>query len=194
MLAVDGGTLLSGIIRILEQSTSAPIGGKSSSNADDDQQPKLTMTSGPFSGLELPSLIPQYNAYHIFHQLLSTVLITHPHLDHIAGLVINTPLIPLNDPKRIAALPGVIQALKSHIFNGVVWPNLANEDGGVGMITYQRLVDGGDMKVGTGEEKGYVGACEGLATKCLSLVHGSSIRHDDSEGAKEKTYVMHVHM
>lgn len=148
------------------------------------------MTSGPFAGLKLPFLIPQYNAHFIFRHLLSAILITHPHLDHIAGLIINTPLIDAQTartagPKRILALSGVIDALKAHIFNDVIWPNLADEDGGVGLVSYRRLVDGGDTETSTagGGSQGYVEASEGLATKSLSLVHRSSLKENNEKGA-----------
>ena len=35
-------------------------------------------------------------------------------------------------PKTLAALPSTVDAIKHHIFNDVIWPNLTDEDGGVG--------------------------------------------------------------
>ncbi|CAG8909678.1 unnamed protein product [Penicillium egyptiacum] len=161
VVAVDAGTLLAGIIRLLERYIP---------ECRDDQG---MMTSGPFQGLELPYSTAQANAAHVFREIIGAVLITHPHLDHISGLAINTPILEAgNGPKPVAALPSVLSALKNHMFNDVIWPNLSDEDGGAGLLTYQRLVEGGNPRFGRGDSRGYVRACNGLLTKCLSVSHG----------------------
>ncbi len=56
---------------------------------------------------------------------IDSVLLTHSHLDHIAALplmvdsVASRRKLPLN----IYALAGTITALKTHIFNDVIWPD-----------------------------------------------------------------------
>lgn len=131
------------------------------------------MKEGPFKGLELPHETAEANAAHIFREIIGAVLITHPHLDHISGLAINTPILEAgNGPKPVAALPSVLSAMKNHMFNDVIWPNLSDEDGGAGLLTYQRLVEGGNPRFGSGEGRGYVRACNGLLTKCLGVSHG----------------------
>ena len=56
---------------------------------------------------------------------ISSVLLTHAHLDHIAGLALR--IADLNEtrqsPLTIYAPEPVIRALKSHIFNWVIWPD-----------------------------------------------------------------------
>lgn len=161
VVAVDAGTLLAGIIRTLEQYTPS------------SKEVKGLMKKGPFIGLDLPNVTAQANAAYIFREIIGAVLITHPHLDHLAGLAINTPLVEAGSgPKTVAALPSVISAIKNHMFNDVIWPNLSDEDGGAGLVTYQRLVEGGNPRFGLGDAKGYVRACEGLLTKCVSVSHG----------------------
>ncbi|KAG0158521.1 hypothetical protein PDIDSM_6036 [Penicillium digitatum] len=161
VVAVDAGTLLAGIIRLLERYIP---------ECKDDRG---VMTSGPFQGLELPCRTAQANAAHVFREIIGAVLITHPHLDHISGLAINTPILEAgNGPKPVAALPSVLSAIKNHMFNDIIWPNLSDEDGGAGLLTYQRLVEGGNPRFGRGESRGYVRACNGLLTKCLSVSHG----------------------
>jgi hypothetical protein len=165
VVAVDAGTLLAGIIRTLEPYAATGI----SINKDG----KRWMTEGPFVGLELPNVTAQANAAYIFREIIGAVLITHPHLDHLAGLAINTPFVEAgNGPKTVAALPSVIAAIKNHMFNDIIWPNLSDEDGGAGLVTYQRLVEGGNPRFGQGGARGYVRACEGLVTKCISVSHG----------------------
>ncbi|WEW54827.1 3',5'-cyclic-nucleotide phosphodiesterase pde1 [Emydomyces testavorans] len=168
VVALDAGVLMSGIGRILERYTTVERDPKSKTE-------RLKVSEGPFVGLDLPNLTPRANAAYIFRELISAVLITHPHLDHVAGLAMNTPAIEFQSgPKTVTALPSVIAALKNHVFNDITWPNLSDEDGGAGMITYQRLVDGGNMRLGRGDGKGYVKVCEGLATKCMAISHGVS--------------------
>ncbi|PCG89974.1 Cyclic-AMP phosphodiesterase, class-II [Penicillium occitanis (nom. inval.)] len=103
----------------------------------------------------------------------------------MSGLAINTPIVEAsNGPKTVAGLPSAISAMKYHMFNDIIWPNLSDEDGGAGLITYQRLVEGGNPRFGRGESRGYVRACEGLVTKCLSVSHGRCKQRYDAESGR----------
>jgi cAMP phosphodiesterase len=114
---------------------------------------------------------------------LHSFLITHPHLDHISGMAINTPALEYGrEAKAIVALPSTIDAIKNHIFNDVIWPNLSDEGNGVGFVTYRRLIEGGNPRLGLGEGRGYVNVCEGLATKCWGVSHGRCRRRSHSIG------------
>ncbi|WP_227878924.1 MBL fold metallo-hydrolase [Caulobacter segnis] len=54
---------------------------------------------------------------------ISAYLVTHAHLDHVAGLVLASP----NDTKKdIIALAPVNQALADHYFNWTTWPNMGD--------------------------------------------------------------------
>lgn len=164
--------MLAGIIRTLE---------KSKSELKNDSR---VVKAGAFAGLTVPYKTPQANAAHIFREILGAVLVTHPHLDHLSGLAINTPMLEAgNGPKALTALPSVVTAIKSHMFNDVIWPNLSDEDGGAGLLTYQRLVEGGNPRFGRGESRGYVRACNGLLTKCLGVSHGRCRQQYHPEGS-----------
>ncbi len=58
-------------------------------------------------------------------QCVDHVFLTHSHLDHIAAL----PLLPdavgarRSRPLQVHALPATLAALRSHIFNDVIWPD-----------------------------------------------------------------------
>ncbi|KAG7919406.1 hypothetical protein KL927_001535 [Ogataea polymorpha] len=54
---------------------------------------------------------------------MSAYIITHPHLDHVLGLVINSPCFTRQTP--IYGTQQTIDNLKDHIFNGKVWPPLS---------------------------------------------------------------------
>lgn len=148
--------MLAGIIRLLKLKESQ-LG---ESNVLED---------GPFKGMKLPSKTPEANAAYVFREVIGDYLITHPHLDHISAIAINSPMIQASHrAKRLHGLPSVISAIKNHIFNNIIWPNLSNEEGGAGLLTYHRLKEA--SKAPLGED--YVEACQGITTKCLGVSHG----------------------
>ena len=56
---------------------------------------------------------------------IDNVFLTHSHLDHVAALPLMVDAIASQRtvPLRIHALAGTIAALKTHIFNDVIWPD-----------------------------------------------------------------------
>lgn len=132
-----------------------------------------TLRAGPFAGLKVESASPKTNAKKIQGDLVDTYLITHPHLDHISGFVVNTAGLAGPRRKKLAGLPGTIQALKTHIFNNTIWPNLSDEDHGAGLFTYMRLNEGGSPAMGNPD--GYLEFNEGLAVKVWSVSHGHNV-------------------
>ncbi|THV55099.1 hypothetical protein BGAL_0014g00290 [Botrytis galanthina] len=156
VLAVDAGVHLSAIDRVLQDH-----------NPSTTERPHL-LTEGAFRGLELPFKTTGANAAHIARNLVGAHLITHPHLDHISGGVISTAS-PSSKPRKIAGLASTIEALKDHIFNDVIWPNLSDENGGVGLVTFMRLISGGSSVLGDGPTKGYMEVVDGLAVKSWAV-------------------------
>jgi cAMP phosphodiesterase len=143
--------------------------------ASDDDVP-LTITTlldGVFADLPFPHASARANALHLVREHISTYLITHPHLDHVSGFVINTAAFHnTSRPKRLAALPHTVNAIKTHIFNNIIWPNLTDEDGGVGLVSFQRLAEGGNIALGQGSGRGYIEVCDGLGVKGFKVSHG----------------------
>jgi cAMP phosphodiesterase len=219
LLAVDAGSHLSAITRILEKDfplfsegpdasaappksscTSNPSGdyAVSPKSAQIDQNsdgfssdtpsssrpnspappaPITTLESGAFGGLPFPHASARANALHLVRELVATYLITHPHLDHHGGFVMNTAAFHnTSRPKRLAALPFTVNAIKTHVFNDVIWPNLTDEDGGVGFVTFQRLAEGGNIALGEGHGRGYIEVCDGLAVKGFKVSHGHCMK------------------
>ena len=165
VLAVDAGVHLSAIVKILENHLP---------DIDTvDSQGMFTVPGGPFEGLKSPFKSAKAIAAHITGELISTYLITHPHMDHIAGFVVNTASIqgPAR-AKRLAGLPSTIDAFKTHIFNNIIWPNLTDE-GGANLVTYTRLIEGGSVAMGDGDSKGYQEISEGLSVKTWAISHGN---------------------
>lgn len=140
---------------------------------EESANPKAGLSSGPFANLELPHDSAKANGAYVIREMISTYLITHPHLDHISGFAINTAALQQTvQPKRVAALPPTIDALKTHIFNDVIWPNLTDENGGVGLVTFLRLVDSGKNALNDDGSCGYIEVCDGISVNCWSVSHG----------------------
>ena len=152
-------------------------------------------TTGPFTTFQVPFESAKANAAHILRYLIPTYLISHPHLDHVSGFAINTASFQQTSfPKRLAALPSTVEAIKDHIFNDIIWPNLSDEDGGVGLVTYMRLQEGGNVALGEGEGQGYIEICDGLTVKCWSVSHGTCMRRHHHRGShSDTTNHNHIH-
>lgn len=133
--------------------------------------------------MEIQSPSASTNAAYVTRHLIDTYLITHPHLDHISGFVINTAALPGTRPKRIAGLPSTISAFKTHIFNNVIWPNLSDENNGAGLVTYTRLVEGGSPALGEGDGKGYLEISHDLTVKVFGVSHGHCMERHTHRGS-----------
>ena len=219
VLAVDAGTHLAAVINIIDehlpkavakesselsngvtqsilspQPTHVPANGNGTDTPQaDGTNPKLVLSTGPFAEFELPHATAKANAAYFVRNLITTYLITHPHLDHISGFVINTAGFQhTSRPKRLAGLPSTIDAFKNHIFNDIIWPNLSDEDGGVGLVSYMRLAEGGNIAIGEGEGRGYIEVCDGLAVKSWSVSHGKCMhnhgRHSSGSGNTQEAF------
>ncbi|KAI1325177.1 cAMP phosphodiesterase class-II [Xylariaceae sp. FL0255] len=170
VVAVDAGVHLSSITRIFEETQPQGLGTSVT-------LPHI-LQDGPFAGMEIVSGSASTNAGRVTRHLIDTFLITHPHLDHISGFVINTAGLPGARSKRLAGSASTIQAFKQHIFNNVIWPNLSDENNGAGLLTYMRLVEGGSPALGEGDGKGYLEISDGLSVRLFTVSHGHCIeRH-----------------
>lgn len=154
----------------------------------DIAKPWRMLTTGPFAGLELPYESAGANAAFTLRSLISTYLITHPHLDHLSAFAVNTASFQhTSRPKTLAALPSTIDAIKTHIFNDVIWPNLSDEEGGVGLVSYMRLVEGGNVALGQGDGTGYIEVCEGLGVKSWKVSHGHCMKKHNHRGSSSRS-------
>ena len=175
VIAVDAGAHLASMIRILQQDMPR--------TSDKLPEPgyKQVIDHGPFADIKFPHISAKANALYVFRELLHSVLITHPHLDHMSGICMNTPALEYGrEAKAIYGLPSTIDAIKNHIFNDCIWPNLSDEGHGVGFVTFRRLIEGGNPRLGLGEARGYINVCEGLHTKCWGVSHGKCHRRSHS--------------
>ncbi|PQE12979.1 Cyclic-AMP phosphodiesterase class-II protein [Rutstroemia sp. NJR-2017a BBW] len=174
VLAVDTGVHIAAINTLLKESVTSDI------------RP-TTVDHGPFAGLKLKHKNIEANTGDFLLDTLGAVLITHPHIDHIAGGIVGTAL-GSRKPRCFAGLTSTIEALKAHIFNDIIWPNLSDEDDGVGAVTFNRLISGGSPVLGTGHSEGYVEIGKGLAVKCWAVSHGRCEHKYSSQDHNSSTY------
>lgn len=94
---------------------------------------------------------PLKDATDIQKKYINSYFISHGHLDHTAGLVLNSPGDSFK--KNIYAIPSVIEVLKSSQFSSKSWSNFANEGDKpmIGKYNYQYLTPEKEIEVvGTG--------------------------------------------
>ena len=62
--------------------------------------------------------------FEVLQNNLKGYLISHPHLDHVAGLILNSPD---DSPKAIYGLPFCLEVIQEEYFNWKSWPNFGNQ-------------------------------------------------------------------
>ncbi len=82
---------------------------------------------GNLSDIALPTSSSLSVEGQVLTQHIKAYLLSHAHLDHLAGLVLNSPE---DVSKNILALPSTIEQLRDHVFNEHIWPNFGDEGPG----------------------------------------------------------------
>jgi ribonuclease BN (tRNA processing enzyme) len=79
-------------------------------------------------------------------------LVSHSHLDHVAGLAYLTETLACcgaSRPVTIVSLEPVVDAIRTAIFNNVVWPDFSRiPDPARAVIRYRNLAEGAEQRVG----------------------------------------------
>lgn len=81
-----------------------------------------TEITHPYAGLARSR--SAYEHTHRIFEMVKSYLISHPHMDHVAGLIINSAGFDSANTKRVYGSNSTINALQKHIFNGLIWPNM----------------------------------------------------------------------
>lgn len=109
-IALDAGTLLTGLRQ-------ARIAGN-----------LYDIPLSPDSSLRLEG--------HVLQHHIKAYLISHAHIDHVAGLVINSPD---DSAKNIFGLASTIDNIRDHLFNWKIWPNFGDEGEGFHLKKYHYI-------------------------------------------------------
>jgi ribonuclease BN (tRNA processing enzyme) len=78
-------------------------------------------------------------------------LVSHSHLDHIAGLAYLSDTLAsggVRRPLTLASLEPVVEVLRGAVFNNVVWPDFAEIPEGAPVIKYRALIEGVEQRLG----------------------------------------------
>jgi cAMP phosphodiesterase len=108
-----------------------------------------TIYAGLQKAANLDYFTPLTDPTEIQKKYINSYFISHGHLDHTAGLVINSPGDSFK--KNIYVIPSVVDVLKSSQFSSKSWSNFANEGDKpiIGKYQYQYLVPEKEIEVGT---------------------------------------------
>jgi 3',5'-cyclic-nucleotide phosphodiesterase len=137
-VALDAGTLLSGIRR--------------------------AHALGSFGSVRPPLDSPLAAEGWILRHAVKAYLVSHAHLDHVAGLVIDSPE---DASKEILGLTATIDRIRDHLFNWKVWPNFADEGEGTPLKKYRYV------RLSPGQEHPIAGT--GLTVEAFPLSHGGDV-------------------
>lgn len=78
------------------------------------------------------------SAEHVLKQYIKGYFISHAHLDHLGGMIINSPG---DNNKSIYGLAGTLSTIKIHYFTPQSWANFGNEGAGaINKYTYRTLI------------------------------------------------------
>jgi len=85
---------------------------------------KVADEKGVFDGIKVPEESPNGRIGHVLTEGIKGYLISHAHMDHIAGLIAASP----DDSKKpIYALPSVNERIERNYFNWEAWPNFGDK-------------------------------------------------------------------
>lgn len=111
-IAFDAGSLLSGI--------------------------EIAVKKSSFEGIKVDPASSSRLELAILRDHIKCYLISHAHLDHLAGLVINSVV---DTKKNIFGLDTTIDFIRDNLFNGKIWVNFGSEGAQpvLGLYTYHRV-------------------------------------------------------
>lgn len=87
-----------------------------------------------FKDIEIPKNSPYTNVGYVLREKIKGYLISHAHLDHLAGMIIASPD---DSHKYIYGLPSVNETIANTYFNWQAWPNFGNKGQGYQLGKYQ---------------------------------------------------------
>ncbi|MFD1141955.1 MBL fold metallo-hydrolase [Larkinella insperata] len=117
----------------------------------------------------------------VLKEYIKAYLISHAHLDHLAGLIINST----DDARKpIYALAGCIDVLKKNYFNWKSWPNMANEGDQPALSKYRYtvLAPGTEVPI----------EATGMSVRAFPLSHGMAYQSAAFLVKNEGNYALYL--
>jgi 3',5'-cyclic-nucleotide phosphodiesterase len=85
---------------------------------------RMARANGCFSEIAMPPDSTDSIEGRVLRHHVKAYLLTHTYIDHLAGLIMNSPA---DSAKPIMALEETIEGLQRHVFNWIIWPNFGGE-------------------------------------------------------------------
>lgn len=95
---------------------------------------RVARAKGCFTDIEMPPGCADSIEGRVLRHHVKAYLLTHTYLDHVSGLIMNSPV---DSDKPIMALEETIEGLQQHLFNWVTWPNFGGEAQPTPLAKYQ---------------------------------------------------------
>ncbi|CAK7892005.1 3',5'-cyclic-nucleotide phosphodiesterase 1 [[Candida] anglica] len=133
LLCVDAGSGLHQLSEAIYQEKALETAKSSLLSLYDDTLPLQDYVKSevvvPFAGLYHPKCPTPFSLAWKVLSMINNYLITHPHLDHVAALALNSAGFDPTEPtKTVIGSDYTLGALQKYIFNGIIWPNMPSFD------------------------------------------------------------------
>lgn len=117
----------------------------------------------------------------VLRKYIKGYLISHAHLDHISGLIINSPA---DSSKTVYATKKCMETIENHYFNGEAWANFGDEGSGFQIKKYhfQTLPPGEETPLTNTE----------MTVKAFPLSHGNPVESTAFLIKNEENYVLYL--
>ena len=115
-----------------------------------------------FSDIEMPPGSSDSIEGRVLRHHLKAYLLTHTYIDHLSGLIMNSPV---DSAKPIMALEETIEGLQQHLFNWVTWPNFGSGSESKPLAKYQLVT------LEPGERSSIPGTA--MSVEAQPLAHGA---------------------
>jgi cAMP phosphodiesterase len=117
----------------------------------------------------------------VLKNYIKAYLISHGHLDHVAGLVINSPD---DSVKNIYAMPYTIDVLRNHYFTWQSWANFTDEGEKptLNKYHYKTFEEGKELKIENTE----------MSVTAFALSHGNPYKSTAFLIRKDSAYILYL--
>ena len=123
---------------------------------------RVARAKGCFSDIEMPPGCSDSIEGRVLRHHVKAYLLTHTYLDHVSGLIMNSPA---DSDKPIMALEETIEGLQQYLFNWVTWPNFGGGSESKPIAKYQLVT------LEPGERSSIPGTA--MSVEAQPLAHGA---------------------